>query len=1517
MGSTGENSPQNPVERMKDDGAPHPPDPASIDSNQNPEAFNETVDLPVRSDVDWSDLASKDTGNSAQSESESGASDSGGLEHQSFGRYRVQHVLGKGAFGAVYLGLDEQLDRRVAIKTPRIDAGSEKAQQEFLAEARQLAKLNHPGIVSVYDIGIDHSQCYIVSNFLDGPSLDRWLKDNRVSWQQAVQVAIQLAEALAHAHSHRVVHRDLKPANVIMTDGMTPVIVDFGLALSDAQLTGAHLGIIAGTPSYMAPEQARGEGHRIDGRTDIYALGVILYRMLTRQLPFQSRNVSELLRQVQEDDPQPPRQLVPDLPKEVERVCLKAMARSVRHRYTTAGDMAEELQHLLNPQPRPQSTSPAHVTPTVDSPTILSADHVATEDVATEDSSVSRSPSPQDSAPSSDRDSKSGSDSFGHRSSSRRSQEALRRRITIVHCGCDVFTSDDVLEVLDIEEQQEVLIEFQEFCRKLASDSGGTVFQTTTDGLLICFGFPVAYEDASRRGVICGWQLLGRMDELNRRLTRKYRVSLQVYAVVHCDQAIVQDRGESNGGLSIVGQVINTVNQLSSEAEADSLIVTEDTQKLVRHFFEWESLGLRKLRGVGQKTLFRVTNERAEEQRSNDETSNGASSFRQTPLIGRNLEVGLLQERWEQAVEGMGQVVLLIGEAGLGKSRLVQMLKEHARNDSENAASSQVGSARDSGGNHDSSLLDSGAFTASTSNRAASIVEWRSSSQYQNSSLSPVIDYFERLCRFERSDSPDVRLDKLIAQLAPFNFDGDLQVALLASLLSIDPGDRCAPLGLDPQRQKERTFELLVEWLRELSYAAPVLFIIEDLHWMDPTTLEFLEDFVSHGFNDSILTLLTFRPEFVTPWQSMAHQTQIALNRLTRRQIAEMVVVKAGHEDVPQNVIDQIIERTDGVPLFVEEFTQMVIESGATVAPEASTSGSGSTSASSNSGRSREIPATLQDLLTARLDRIDANIEVAQLGAAIGREFSHELISAASPFDENELLEELDKLVSAEVLLSRGRESGKRYSFKHALIQDAAYGSLVKQKRQNFHQRIGEAVEARFPDVITTQPELLAMHFTEAGNSSKAIAYWEQAGARSLARRAHKEAIEQLRRGLALLELEPETPERFQREIDMHTALGVPLQATIGYSAPEVEQTYSRAHELCSKLGLTTEQFPILYGMFRYYMLQAKYPKSRELGTQLLAIAEQTQTPHYIVAANRARGGPPVYEGRHTEAVPFLQTVVAIEPTSELRSEVDRYDVVDPWIASHSYLSWATWLLGYPDQSLAHSNQAVQIAEGLDHSFSAALAISFSQWVHQFRRDVAMTRSTAEKALAISKEHGFAFWYGWCEVMLGWAIGQQGKHDEAIAQIQQGISDWRAQGSELGSHYYYAMLAEVCVKGGRYEEAIGALNDGKKFATDTGEGFYASEIPRIRGRLILRRDSSAIPEAEACYHESLELAREQQARSLELRTARSLAQLWKSQGRNNEARELLSPILDWFTEGSDTYDLQRSHKLLASLDSNS
>lgn len=610
------------------------------------------------------------------------------------------------------------------------------------------------------------------------------------------------------------------------------------------------------------------------------------------------------------------------------------------------------------------------------------------------------------------------------------------------------------------------------------------------------------------------------------------------------------------------------------------------------------------------------------------------------------------------------------------------------------------------------------------------------------------------------------------------------------------------------------------------------------------------------------------------------------------------------------SLVEQIIERTDGVPLFVEEYTQMVVE--------VDVMKNDGDSSISGINAIKQIPASLQDMLMSRLDRIDCDLAVVQLAATIGRTFPFELIRAAAKplastvisVTDDELQQELDKLVAAELLFVQGRAPRQRFQFKHALLQDAAYNSLVKAKRQEFHGQTAAALEAHFPDVCEKEPEVVAQHFSEAGLPDRAVKYWQRAGERSLRRYAYREAIQQIRSGLEAIKSLPESRERHLLEIELHVALGVPLQSIVGYSAPEVEENYARAFALCQELKLTTELFPILYGLFRYYMLQGKYAKAREIGQQLVSIADQTLEPDFIVAAHRAVAGPLVYQGEYSAAMPHLDKVLAIPTNAELRAKVNRYDVVDPWIAAGSYKAWALWLSGFPEQAMAQSRRTLEEAEALKHPFTITLALSFSTWLHQFRRDVPATLAAAERALALSEEHGFRFWIGWGNVLKHWALGITGRDPNACEAIRQGIVAWRAQGSELGSSYFYAMQAEVALAMNRPTDAAAALTQAEDFARATAEGFPLPDLHRLRGEVALRLNDTA---AESHFRKAIEVARQQGSLSHELRSTVSLARHLISAARAPEARSALTSILNQLIEGQDTVDQREAVTLAESL----
>jgi TOMM system kinase/cyclase fusion protein len=1376
--------------------------------------------------------------------SESGASGTAPVALPTFGRYETHRLLGNGGYGAVYLGYDNHLHRAVAIKVPHNPSAA--LEQRFLDEARQLAQLRHPGIVTVHDVGVQDEQCYIVSDYLPGSTLREWQQQRRPTWPEAARIAAALANALAHAHALRVVHRDLKPDNVVLVSGRDPVIVDFGIAVSDVAPGNARRGQIIGTPAYMAPEQASGEGHRIDGRTDIYALGVILYEMLTGRQPFKGRNPHDVLLQIIRDAPQPPRQLNPEIPPLLEQICLKAMAKNIADRYTTAADVDEELRALLQratgkrkalepgalaPQSRPASkpaSKPAQPLP----------------------------PTPRSSSESTPQ--------------TRRSREAERRQVTLLQATCDVFTSNELAARLQTDEQVEVLRQFQELCRSVIAYFEGTVVQATEHGLLVCFGYPVAFEDATRRAVRAALALLSCMTAFNQRLMREHKVTLSAAAAIHTDLAVIEQKSADGEAFSLVGRLRNVAAQLVTAAEPGTAVISGSALRLVKGFVDCERVegvsgpGNTGKPGTDGEEIYRIVRERSYASRMDVTAAIGL-----TPLTGRDQEVELLKGRWEQAAEGMGQMVLLIGEAGLGKSRLVHELKSHVRRGPQ---------------------------------AQGIVIEWRCTPHHQNSTLYPAVEYLERALRLRaRKDSED-RLQALLEHMQKLGMTEDEDIALMAALLSLPPNGRFIVPELSRQAQKQKTLTILRDWLRANAAQQPVLFIVEDLHWVDPTTLEFLTAWVESGFQDRILTLLTFRPAFETPWKSKAHQTQMALNRLTNRQTGQMVAAQLGVKEVPGALIERIVERTDGVPLFIEELTTMIKESGKL----RQQGGELDVAASLMAG---EIPATLQDLLMARLDRMAGNIEVVQLAATIGREFTHDLILDVSPLPGAELHRELDTLVEAGILFRQGRLPAVRYVFKHALLQEAAYQSLVKKRRQQFHQRIAMVLEQQDGKAPASRPELLAHHFTEAGMIAEATQYWHRAGDSGLERCAYNEAISHLTRGLELVPNMAEGPERDQLEIKMHVSLGVALQSVKGYSSPEVEASYARAYALCSQMGLDTHLFPVLSGLFRYCLLQAKYTEARRLGEQLVALAEKHHSPSLVVAAHRALAAPLVYQGEHARALVHLREVVDITATPELRAESYVFDVVDPWVAARSYLSWSLLLTGQLDQAMDESRQAIAIAEGLEHPFSLALALSFAGCLHQFRRDADATRQVAERALAVATEHGYAFWIGWNRVLHGWTLSARGQHRDAIAEIRRGLVEWHAQGSELGRHYYLVLLADAHRHAGELDQARDALRHAREFSDSTGEVFWTPELHRSKGELALAA-GAPVHEVEAHYTRALELAHQQQAWLLALRAATSLARLWQQHGRNQAARALLADVCAWLQDAPGTQVLQQQARAL-------
>jgi predicted ATPase/class 3 adenylate cyclase len=1043
--------------------------------------------------------------------------------------------------------------------------------------------------------------------------------------------------------------------------------------------------------------------------------------------------------------------------------------------------------------------------------------------------------------------------------------DAERRQLTVMFC--DLVDSTRLSSQLDPEEYREMVRAYQRVCTDVIQPYDGHIAQLLGDGLLVYFGYPQAHEDDAHRAVRTGLGILAAMEDLNTRLQREKGIQLALRMGIHTGLVVIGAMGDDGRHEHLaLGETPNIAARIQGLAAPHTIAISDATYRLVHGYFACQDLGAQSLRGVTEAVrLYHVLGESGARGRLDVAQPRGL-----TPLVGREAEVTLLQERWAQAKSGQGQVVLLMGDPGIGKSRLVQVLKEHVAQEPHTRW------------------------------------ECRSAEYYQNTALYPLTDLFQRLLQWQLDETPDAKLGKLEHALSQYRLPREDTVPLFAPLLSLPiPEHIYPPLNLSPQRQRQKTLETIVTILLELAKRQPVVFILEDLHWADPTTLELLNLAIEQIPTTAVLMVLTCRPHFQPAWHHRSYITEMTLNHLSHAQVEQIVNRLTDGKAFPAEVLQQIIAKTDGVPLFVEETTKAILESGQLKVFDEHYELTAPFSTFA-------IPATLHDSLMARLDRLVTAKAVAQYAAVIGRQFSYDLLSTVLQLDEATLQRELGRLVEAEIVYQRGVPPQATYFFKHALIQDAAYQSLLRSTRQQYHQRIAQVLEAQFPETVTTQPELLAYHYTEAGLVETAIPYWQQAGQRAIQRSANLEAISHLTKGLEVLKTLPDSPERLQHELDLQITLGQALAVTRGYAAPEVEHTYARARELCQQAGETPQLFPVLRGLWNFHLIRREVQTARELAEQLLSLAQRAQEPALLQQAHSALAGALVHLGEFAAAHAHLQQGLALYDPAQHRTLAMRlgYDLGVFFLA---YMTRPLWLLGYPDQALRRSQEALTLAQELAHPFSLAYALTFAVWLHQLRREDQATHARAEALCALAREQGFAFLLASGMMHLGWALAEQGQGMEGMVQMREGMAAYRATGSEVDRAYFLALLAEVYGQGKQGDEGLTVLEEALSLTDQQASVIWEAELHRLKGELLLTRSAENQVEAEACFHQALAVAQHQEAKSLELRAAMSLARLWQQQGKRAEAYELLAPIYGWFTEGFDTMDLQEARALLEAL----
>ncbi|HWN44285.1 MAG TPA: AAA family ATPase, partial [Thermoanaerobaculia bacterium] len=1135
------------------------------------------------------------------------------------------------------------------------------------------------------------------------------------------------------------------------------------------------------------------EGRLIDPRTDLFSFGTLLYETFTGTSPFYDKSVIETLKRVCLHRQPPARETNPRLPEELSGL----------------------IDHLLQKDPalRPQNAQ-----------SVLMALERMSLPGGQASESVSFQPPSGTSGITDMPSSYSASLDGPPTTVATRRSSGERRQVTAVRCGLigrggQALDPEELLE--HMPQLQAVVSEtVQRFEGNLQPGLGGELHAT--------FGYPQAHEDDARRAVHSALEIAARFEQSG---GPSVRIGLHTGTVV-----VARAAGSWREELAL-GDLPNLAGTVQGLGGPGSVVVSRSTYRLIERYFVCEELE--------PARAWRVLQPR--DLQSGEDSTTGIVLV---PLVARGQELELMLERWSMAREGKGQVVLLAGEAGIGKSRLIRELRHQVAQDK------------------------------------PTWLELHGSPYHRNSILYPVIELLRRWLDLNR-ESGEQGISLLEETLKQYGLPVEEMAPVLAALLSVPLEGRYEPLSLSPEGQRKRTLEAVLAVLLEMAERRPVVLAVEDLHFIDPSTLELLGHVLQQGASTRIFTVMTYRPDFQPPWGQRSYLTQLSLGPLSGRQIEQMIERLAGGRNLPAPVLAQIIEKADGVPLVIEEMVKMVLEAG----PQ-----EGSPPGAATTLRPLEIPATLRDSLMARLDRLGSAKELAQLAATLGREFSHDLLVEVAPWDETWLHRELTRLVDAELLYRRGLPPRARYVFKHGLIQDAAYESLLRSHRQEFHQRIAEVLERKFPQIADGQPELVAHHYTEAGRAPEALGWWYRAGEKALRGSGHREAVGHLTRALELLASLPESPERDQREIGLRVSLGVAAGSGGSFAEPDAQRSFERARDLCSRVGQTPQLFPALRGLYIFYVLTGKPRTARETAQQLLRLAESGDNPVTLLSSHQAMGFTAMVLGDLPQARAYLEKGIAFYDLDRARS-APILAGPQPGVECLGNLSWVLWFLGYPDQALARSQEMLAIARDLGQPFSLACALFFAGELRAFRREPDEVRAINEELLELSTRQEFPYWRIMGTAQRGWLRTQEGKAEEGVADIR--------AGSQFGGlrrdPHVFAFLAEAYRSLGRTAEALEAL-DGSVDMVDAGQTLYQAELHRLRGELLADQGAAEedVVDQLAC---ALGVARQQSSRALELRAATSLARHWSAKGKKEEAREVLEPVYSAFTEGLETADL--------------
>ena len=1014
------------------------------------------------------------------------------------------------------------------------------------------------------------------------------------------------------------------------------------------------------------------------------------------------------------------------------------------------------------------------------------------------------------------------------------------RQVTVMYC--DIVGSSRLLDTLRAERYSELVGRYYACGTNIVSAYGGSIHKLEGDGFVCLFGFPTAHEDCAAQSLKAGREIIDAVAALG----------LSVRIGIDTGQVAVKE-GDP------FGPPLHIARRLQQLATPGTITVSQSTQQLLQGRFAFRAIaGPVELKDYPQLQKAYVA---LGEIRSDPDPREAAWSM--TPFLGRTRELRVIQDHWSAAQSGLMTAVLVSGEAGIGKSRLISEFKRQLL----------------AGGNQP--------------------ILGRCTPDHVASAFHPVIDFLRRLFQIQDSDDARTKLGKIAAHM-PSAGDG---APLIAALLSIPSGTQDPRLQLPPDKLRRLTLNALTSWVRHRAQVSPLCILVEDVHWIDPSTAELLERLMAEGSRLRLLLIATMRSRAGTVWNPAAPIHRIELGGLSPES-ARTMVVEAGGASLPGEMIRSLAARADGVPLFIEESTRMAVDLLRT-----------GHAGDAASVLELKIPRKLQDLLMARLDRLESAKPVAQVGGTIGREFPLALLQAVlaspdAPVRIDDLGARLCELVASGLVIEKAESPGSTYFFKHALVRDAAYQSLWERDRKTLHRAIATVIAKQFSGLEEAQPELLAYHFSEAGNAAEAIVYWERAARRAAARSAHYESISHIRKALELLRSMTPSPDLARTELRLQLLLAARLIATEGYGADQVERVYSRAAELCREADDEGALLKAQLGLEAYHFMRADFDEAHRIADQVAALANRLPDATRRLQARWADANILFHQGELMSAVERMDA--CISDYGDSRHHPDA--VQDVRVMCLCYSSWGRWELGYPDDALRRANAVVALSTRLDHRFSMGEAYGFRAAVRHFRGENECALEDAERAIEICEDHGFAVWLAHAKLMHGRAAAELGELDAGIPEMRQAYRMWAATGAVVTTPFYLAMQAEGLALAKRPDEGLDLLEEACEIAAITGERYYEAEIQRLLGELILQsaalRGVDRSAEAQRWFLGGLDLAEASKLYSLKLRCATSLGRLWSSQGRSGEAMEVLGSAYRWFTEGAKTRDLECARALL-------